>query len=81
MIKYTKGDITRSDVDAIVNTVNTVGVMGKCIALSFKKAFPENYKQYRQACDHGEVRVGKMFVTTTGRLMPRCIQVLYGRHQ
>ena len=49
MIKYLEGDIFTSPAQVIVNTVNTVGVMGKGIALSFKKAYPEMYKAYRKA--------------------------------
>ncbi len=63
MITLTKGNILLSKAEALVNTVNTEGVMGKGIALQFKESFNENYKLYRQACDKGEVRVGKMFVT------------------
>ena len=63
MIRYTTGDVLRADVDAIVNTVNCVGVMGRGIALQFKKAFPSNYEEYRTACDKGEVVPGQMFIT------------------
>src|SRR4029077_6595967 len=49
--------------DAVVNTVNTVGVMGKGIALMFKERFPENFKAYVAPCKAGVVRVGEMFVT------------------
>lgn len=62
MIKLTQGDLLKADVDALVNTVNCVGVMGKGIALQFKLAFPENFNQYHQACQKNEVQVGKMFV-------------------
>lgn len=69
MLRFvTKGNLLEADVDAVVNTVNTKGVMGKGIALQFKRAFPENYKAYRAACEAGQVRLGKMFVTETGRL-------------
>lgn len=63
MIRYTQGNLLDAPVDALINTVNTVGVMGKGIALMFKEAFPQNYLAYRSACRQGEVRVGKMFVT------------------
>jgi O-acetyl-ADP-ribose deacetylase (regulator of RNase III) len=63
MIRYTTGNLLETDADALVNTVNTVGVMGKGIALMFKEAFPENFKDYEAACKRGEVEVGKMFVT------------------
>jgi|AntRauMFilla1563_2_1112583.scaffolds.fasta_scaffold00034_3 O-acetyl-ADP-ribose deacetylase (regulator of RNase III) len=64
MINYVTGNILDSEAHAIVNTVNTVGVMGKGIALQFKKAYPNNYKTYSIACKNKEVVVGKMFVTT-----------------
>jgi len=65
------GNLLTADVDALVNTVNTAGVMGKGIALQFKRAFPDNYEVYRAACKRGEVRLGGMFVHDTGRLGPR----------
>ena len=68
MIRYTQGNLLEANVEAIVNTVNTVGVMGKGIALMFKEAFPENYKLYKTACKSGDVEVGNMFVTPTGLL-------------
>ncbi|WP_230205119.1 type II toxin-antitoxin system antitoxin DNA ADP-ribosyl glycohydrolase DarG [Parafrankia elaeagni] len=58
-----EGNLLAADVDALVNTVNTVGVMGKGIALQFKRAFPENYDSYSAACSHGEVQLGRMFVS------------------
>ena len=61
MIKLTQGDILSADTEALVNTVNCVGVMGRGIALQFKKVFPENLKRYKAACDRKEVRPGKMF--------------------
>jgi O-acetyl-ADP-ribose deacetylase (regulator of RNase III) len=69
MIIFTQGNLLDADVDALVNTVNTVGIMGKGIALMFKEAFPENYKAYEMACKRGEVRVGKMFVTRRGQMI------------
>ncbi|MFO8002050.1 MAG: macro domain-containing protein [Marinilabilia sp.] len=63
MIKHITGNLFESDAEAIVNTVNTVGVMGKGIALQFKKLFPENFKKYQKACDAEEVKTGHMFVT------------------
>ena len=62
MIKLTQGDILRADAEALVNTVNCVGVMGRGIALQFKKVFPDNFKQYKKACDKKELKPGKMFV-------------------
>jgi O-acetyl-ADP-ribose deacetylase (regulator of RNase III) len=59
---------------ALVNTVNTEGVMGKGVALQFRRAYPENYEAYRAACARGEVKIGRMFVYDTGRLgRPRWI--------
>ena len=63
MIHFTQGNLLEAPVEAVVNTVNTVGVMGKGIALMFKERFPENNKAYEAACRAGEVRVGSMFVT------------------
>jgi len=63
MIRYIKGNILESNAQALVNTVNTVGVMGKGIALQFKKAFPLNYKLYKKACKNKEIDIGKLFVT------------------
>src|SRR5437588_76732 len=74
MIEHPKGNLLEADTEALVNTVNTVGVMGKGIALQFRKAFPANYDAYRRACKAGEVRPGKMFVFETGQLAgPRLI--------
>jgi len=68
MIEFKKGDILREDVEALVNTVNCVGIMGRGIALQFKNAFPENFKAYVSACDRNEVQPGRMLVFKTGRL-------------
>jgi O-acetyl-ADP-ribose deacetylase (regulator of RNase III) len=74
MIEYKRGDILREDADALVNTVNCVGVMGRGIALQFKKAFPQNFKDYTAACKKGEVQPGKMFVhKNQDMLKPRYI--------
>ena len=74
MIRFTTGDIITEDAEALVNTVNCVGVMGRGIALQFKKAFPENFRAYSEACERGEVNPGRMFVFDTGTLTnPRCI--------
>lgn len=69
MIHYTQGNLLEADVDALVNTVNTVGVMGKGIALMFKERFPKNMQAYAKACKADDVVTGKMFVTQTGELM------------
>ena len=68
MIRYTQGDILKADAEALVNTVNCVGIMGRGIALQFKNAFPANFKAYAVACKHGEVQPGRMFVFDTGEL-------------
>jgi O-acetyl-ADP-ribose deacetylase (regulator of RNase III) len=74
MIKFVTGNLLDAPVEALVNTVNTVGVMGKGLALQFKKAFPENNKAYEQACKRGEVRIGEMFVFQSGGIvLPRYI--------
>lgn len=69
MITFTTGNLLEADVEALVNTVNTVGVMGKGIALMFKEAFPENYEAYRTACKEERLDVGHMFVTERRELM------------
>lgn len=73
MVKVATGNLLRAEVDALVNTVNTVGVMGKGVAYQFKQAFPANFKAYEAACKRGEVQIGRMFVTYTGKLEPRLI--------
>ncbi len=62
MIRYTTGDLLAADADALVNTVNCVGIMGRGVALQFKTAFPANFKAYEAACKRGEVQPGCMFV-------------------
>lgn len=62
MINYTIGDLLNDPAEALVNTVNCVGVMGRGIALQFKKQCPENFQAYEHACKAGEVKLGKMFV-------------------
>lgn len=68
MITFTEGNLLESGAEALVNTVNTVGVMGKGIALMFKERFDHNYRQYAAACKAKQVRVGKMFVTPVHEL-------------
>jgi O-acetyl-ADP-ribose deacetylase (regulator of RNase III) len=68
MIEYTSGNILYADVEALVNTVNCVGIMGRGIALQFRNAFPENFKAYAAACQRQEVQPGRMFVFATGEL-------------
>lgn len=74
MIEYKTGNILTENAGAIVNTVNCVGVMGRGIALQFKKAFPENFQAYAAACQREEVRPGRMFIYDMGGLTnPRYI--------
>src|SRR6516164_11289118 len=68
MIEYRTGDILKADAEALVNTVNCVGIMGRGIALQFKNAFPENFKAYAAACRRRDVHPGRMFVFETGAL-------------
>ncbi|MBE0492610.1 MAG: macro domain-containing protein [Sulfurospirillum sp.] len=68
MIEYKIGDILKQDVEAIVNTVNCVGVMGRGLAQQFKNKYPQNFKEYTTACKKEEVLPGKMFVHHTGQL-------------
>lgn len=73
-IEPSEGDLLRADADALVNTVNCVGFMGRGIAAQFKRAFPANFKAYAKACAVGEVVPGRMFITETGTLTgPRFI--------
>ena len=74
MIRFTQGNLLEADVEALVNTVNTVGIMGKGIALMFKEKFPENFRVYAAACESNDVEIGRMFVTERGALTgPRWI--------
>ena len=74
MIELKTGDIFAQDVEALVNSVNCVGVMGRGIALQYKNRFPENFRAYAAACKRNEVQPGRMFVFETGQLTnPRYI--------
>ena len=74
MIEFTSGDILKDEAEAIVNTVNCVGIMGRGIALQFKNAWPENFKAYQTACKRNEVQPGRMFMFEVGQLTsPRWI--------
>jgi O-acetyl-ADP-ribose deacetylase (regulator of RNase III) len=66
MMEFTTGDILRSDAEALVNTVNCVGIMGRGIALQFKEKFPANFKAYAVACERGDLQPGRMLVFPTG---------------
>ena len=72
MITFVQGDIFQDEeAEALVNPVNCVGVMGKGLALEFRKRFPDNYTEYRRACQSGRVRPGRMMVFKTYRTGPR----------
>lgn len=75
MIRFTRGNLLEADAEALVNTVNTVGIMGKGIALMFKERFPENFRAYAAACSRNEVQLGRIFVTERPNLVgePRWI--------
>ena len=66
MIVETTGNLLLDDAQALVNTVNTVGVMGKGLALQFKRAYPSNFATYARACADGRVEPGRIFVTSLG---------------
>src|SRR6266852_2537532 len=58
MVRVVVGDIFKSKAQTLVNTVNTVGVMGKGVALGFKERFPDMYEDYRKRCEGGELKLG-----------------------
>jgi O-acetyl-ADP-ribose deacetylase (regulator of RNase III) len=72
-IELKTGDLFHAGTDALVNTVNCVGIMGRGVALQFKKAYPLNFREYEAACKAGEVQPGRMFVHETGKFSPRYI--------
>lgn len=74
MIRFKQGNLLDEKTEALVNTVNCVGVMGKGIALQFKKSYPENFKAYKKVCDAGKLHPGEMFVYDNGTVLnPRYI--------
>ena len=74
MLELTKGNLLEADAEALVNTVNTEGVMGKGIALQFSKKFPDMFRAYQKACKAGEVRIGRMHVFHRAEILnPRYI--------
>lgn len=74
MLELTTGNLLDADVEALVNTVNTQGVMGKGIALQFKKAYPANFRQYKAACDDKAFDIGQVLTHDAGGLIrPRYI--------
>lgn len=62
MIEYIEGDIFESPAQVIVNTVNTVGVMGKGLALSFKRRYPEIFEKYKKVCEKKQLTIGKLML-------------------
>lgn len=72
-IELRTGDLFAAGTDALVNTVNCVGIMGRGVALQFKKAYPANFRAYEAACRVGDVQPGRMFVFETGKFAPRFI--------
>ena len=74
MVEIRRGNLIEARTEALVNTVNCWGYMGKGVALQFKKAFPANFEAYRRACRSRSVELGKMFVFETGsHLNPKYI--------
>ena len=74
MIRFKTGDVLAEDAEVLVNTVNCVGVMGRGVALQFKRAFPGNFRAYAEACKRGDVRPGRVFAFETSTLAnPRYI--------
>ena len=65
MITYMSGDLFQSPAKVLVNTVNTVGVMGKGIALKFKRIYPEMFEVYRDHCERGDLQVGQLLLYKT----------------
>ena len=73
MIRFVQGDLFASGSEALVNPVNCVGVMGKGLALQFRRLFPANFEAYREACTRREVRPGRCFVFDAGAGRPRFV--------
>lgn len=67
MIEYQQGDLLNANAEALINTVNCVGIMGRGVALQFRKAFPANYQAYKAVCDRKELQPGKMLVYDLNR--------------
>lgn len=68
MVNYIKGNLLNAKADALVNTVNTVGVMGKGVALAFKQAFSHNFQVYKKACDDGKLVIGELLIVADENL-------------
>lgn len=62
MITYVKGNIFESPAKVLVNTVNTVGVMGKGVALEFKRRYPDMFESYKKICEAKQLDVGKLYL-------------------
>jgi O-acetyl-ADP-ribose deacetylase (regulator of RNase III) len=75
MIDLTRGDLLDADAEALVNPVNCVGIMGKGLALQFRRAFPENFRAYAEACREGRVRLGELFVFSMPGTVRPCFLV------
>jgi O-acetyl-ADP-ribose deacetylase (regulator of RNase III) len=73
MFRFEKSNILEAHVEVLVNTVNLQGVMGKGIALAFKKSFPVNYKLYKEACNTKQIDIGKIFVTENPSYAPQSV--------
>lgn len=71
-ITFKTGDLFSEHAEAIVNTVNCVGVMGKGVALEFKRRWPENFRAYKRLCDRGELRPGKSFIFENADMFDPC---------
>lgn len=72
MIDLACGKLLDAEAEALVNPVNCVGIMGKGLALQFRRAFPENFRAYAEACRQGRVRLGELFVfSLPGTAQPR----------
>jgi O-acetyl-ADP-ribose deacetylase (regulator of RNase III) len=68
-LTFKTGDMFQENADAIVNTVNCVGVMGKGVALEFKHRWPDNFRAYKRLCDRGELRPGKVYIHQEGDVL------------
>lgn len=68
-LTFKTGDLFKEPAEAIVNTVNCVGVMGKGVALEVKRRWPDNFKAYRRLCDQGLLRPGRMYVHEEGDML------------
>lgn len=71
-LSFKSGDLFQERAEAIVNTVNCVGVMGKGVALEFKKRWPENFRAYKRLCDQGGLRPGKLFIFENADMFDPC---------